>query len=84
MGGAWKRVQIFILTEGLKIELFFLRYQVKEAVWCNIFCQSCVHFDMVLRFVIQGCSTLIILVKRTGTPFQILNITLWPTVYQMP
>ena len=83
MGGAWERVQILILAEGLKFAL-----SGKGSSLVQHFCQSCVHFDlahvaihMVLRFVIQGCPTLIILLQGRGTPSQILNIT---SVYQMP
>ena len=36
-GGALERVQIFILAEGLKIEFFFLHYQLKKAVGCKLF-----------------------------------------------
>ena len=35
-GRPLERVQIFILTEGLKIE-FFWHYQVEKAVWYKLF-----------------------------------------------
>ena len=36
LGGALQRVQIFILTEGLKIK-FVWHYQLEKAVWYNFF-----------------------------------------------
>ena len=35
MGGALQGVQIFILAEGLKIEIWYY-YQVKGTVWCKV------------------------------------------------
>ena len=57
-------MQIFILAEGLKIELLAL--SGRESSLVQTFCESCVHLDithpsvrMTQRFVIQGCPTLI-------------------------
>ena len=54
------RMQIFILAEGLKIAL-----SGRESSLVRPFCESCEQLDithpsvhMTLRFVIQGCPTL--------------------------
>ena len=62
LGGALKRLQTFILAEGLKVD--FLGISGRGSILVQIFCHSCVHFDfahlavhMLGRLVIQGCPT---------------------------
>ena len=62
-GGPLKRVQIFNLAEGLKIE--FLALSGRESSLVQTFFESCEQLDithpsihMTQTFVIQGCPTL--------------------------
>ena len=62
--GALERVQIFILAEGLKIEIFWA-LSGRESSLIQTFYESCAHLDithrsvhMSQRFVIRGCPTL--------------------------